>query len=136
MQPDERRKLLVREWLQIADEDLRSAQRLLDHQPIVRAATYHAQQAMEKALKGYLTWHQIPFPWTHNLERLVLMCQQIDETFAELLSSAEYLSPFATVPRYPADQLEISLNDAHHALRLASAAVEFIYDRLPREVHF
>jgi HEPN domain-containing protein len=31
---------------------------------------YHAQQAVEKALKGALTYLQIAFPFTHDLDRL------------------------------------------------------------------
>jgi HEPN domain-containing protein len=134
MQPEERRNSLVREWLSIAEEDLHSARRLLEREPLIRAATYHSQQAMEKALKGYLTWHQISFPWTHNLERLVQMCEQVDTEFEQLLSTAEYLSPFATVPRYPADHVLITLEEANEAFRLASSALEFVRARLPDDV--
>ena len=33
-------------------------------------ALFHCQQAVEKALKGLLTWHDVPFRKTHSLEEL------------------------------------------------------------------
>lgn len=45
----------VREWLDIADSDMRSASALLDlDPPEVRTAAFHCQQAAEKYLKGFL----------------------------------------------------------------------------------
>jgi hypothetical protein len=34
-----------------------------------RAAVFHCQQAAEKALKGFLAWHDVPFRKTHTLKR-------------------------------------------------------------------
>jgi HEPN domain-containing protein len=35
------------------------------------AACFHAQQVAEKCLKAFLTHYEVPFPYTHNLTKLV-----------------------------------------------------------------
>jgi HEPN domain-containing protein len=49
-------------WLVKARRDLLVAEQLLAHDaPLLDAVAYHCQQTGEKALKGYLFWHDIPF---------------------------------------------------------------------------
>lgn len=131
MQHDERLVSIVQEWVQIAEEDYRSAARLLQPDPLLRSAVYHCQQSVEKALKAFLTWNQEPFPWSHNLEQLLHYCIAIDPGFTELEPAARFLTPFATVPRYPADQLALSLEDGEHGLALARQSLDFVWLRLP-----
>ena len=38
--------------------------------PLPREALYHCQQAAEKALKGFLAFHDHPFRRTHDLREL------------------------------------------------------------------
>ena len=62
----------AKEWLARADRDLSVAARVLSgDDPFPDAAAFHSQQAAEKALKGFLAAHEVPFPKTHDLERLV-----------------------------------------------------------------
>ncbi len=60
----------VQNWLRKAETDLRAAEHLLtiDQEDYFPAA-FHAQQAAEKFLKGFLSRHQIPFPKTHDIGR-------------------------------------------------------------------
>jgi HEPN domain-containing protein len=58
----------VKAWLQKAHSDLRAAQILATHGPVVLdAAVFHCQQAAEKALKAFLIWKAVPFDRVHNL---------------------------------------------------------------------
>jgi hypothetical protein len=58
----------AREWLTRADEDLQVADLAVRAAPPhLGTAAYHAQQAAEKALKGFLTAHGVPFRPTHDL---------------------------------------------------------------------
>jgi HEPN domain-containing protein len=58
-------------WLQKAGQDLRRVERCLaDEPPDVEDALFHCQQAAEKALKAFLTWHDQPFKKTHDLAAL------------------------------------------------------------------
>ena len=45
---------------------------------IVEDVLFHCQQAVEKALKAFLTWHDRPFGKTHDLQRLGLRCPRVD----------------------------------------------------------
>lgn len=53
---------LVQSWLTKARNDLGSARRLTsDPEPYLDIAIYHCHQAAEKALKGFLVYHDIEF---------------------------------------------------------------------------
>ena len=65
---DEATSELTRTWLIKARADLGSARKLAsgpDAYP--DAAIYHCQQAAEKAVKGFLTFHEQRFEKVHNL---------------------------------------------------------------------
>jgi HEPN domain-containing protein len=49
------------------------------------AACFHAQQMAEKCLKAFLAWAQVPFPYTHNLAKLVEIAAGVDPSFRSLL---------------------------------------------------
>ncbi len=93
-------------------------------------AVFHAQQAMEKALKAFLAAYDRPFPKTHNLERLVGLCQRSDSAFVGFMDTAHTLNPYVTQFRYPGGPLEPELAEAKEALRLASELVEFVRQQL------
>jgi hypothetical protein len=59
------------------------------------------QQAAEKALKGFLTWHGRPFRKTHNLEEIGEQCLVLDPTLLETVDQAAPLSEYAWRFRYP-----------------------------------
>jgi HEPN domain-containing protein len=53
--------------------------------PLLDDPMFHCQQAAEKALKAYLTWHDRPFRRTHDLVELGNQCVEIDHTLDPLL---------------------------------------------------
>lgn len=55
---------------------------------IVGDALFHCQQAIEKALKAFLTWHDEPFRKTHDLGELGTQCVTLDDTLTALLRRA------------------------------------------------
>jgi len=67
----------VRQWLHYGDEDLRLARHGFTLKSAVpyRLLAYHAQQCAGKHLKAYLVFCRIDFPFTHNIGRLVKLCQ-------------------------------------------------------------
>jgi HEPN domain-containing protein len=67
---------------------------------------YHAQQCAEKYLKALLVSQQIDFPFTHNISRLLELCQMSDEWKKEIID-AEELSPFAVSTRYPGEKTKL-----------------------------
>jgi HEPN domain-containing protein len=64
----------IKTWIEKAEHDLMSAQRLLEIEPmILDNACFHCQQAVEKCLKAFL----ISFIYYHNAQTLILLLQQL-----------------------------------------------------------
>jgi HEPN domain-containing protein len=67
----------------------------------VEDIVFHAQQAVEKALKAFLTWHGRAFRNTHNLVELGEAWSELDPTLEALLRHAAPLTEYAWKFRYP-----------------------------------
>jgi len=101
--------------------------------PIPEDAVFHAQQAVEKALKAFLCWYDVPFRKTHDLRELGRQCVSLDNSLDSLCLRAECLTPFAWQFRYPEEPSAPSLEEARQALSLAREVYEAIVERLPVE---
>lgn len=69
-------KPATRQWLDLADTDLRAAETLCEDESLTRAVAFHCQQAVEKALKAFLEEKGLPLVKTHDLRRLLGMVRQ------------------------------------------------------------
>ena len=68
-------------WLATADMDLKAAaHQVTAVSPFTADAVFHAQQAAEKAMKGFLAWHDAPFRKTHDLAEIGQQCAGIDSS--------------------------------------------------------
>ncbi len=73
---------LTRSWLVKAKRDLLSAYELASADtPLLDTAAYHCQQAAEKAIKGFLLFHDVRFEKTHDIEVLVSQASEVDSSF-------------------------------------------------------
>ena len=125
----------TRLWFAKAKADLRGAAVDMEVEPpLVEDAMFHCQQAVEKALKGFLTWHDQPFRKTHNLVELGMQCSEIAPSLEPLLHSAARLSGYATIYRYPGTVIAATAEEAANAQSLAKEVVESILLLLPSEV--
>jgi len=128
MRPESLRE--AQEWLTRAERDLLATERSLRDRPILGEVTvFHAQQAGEKALKGYLTAHDTAFTRTHDLVELVTLCERIDPEFSRFLNAARILTPYAVRFRYPGGPLEPTIGEAEQALQLAREILLFVRSR-------
>jgi HEPN domain-containing protein len=86
----------VKEWLRYANNDLIVARHSFEdlHPKQKEIAAWHCQQCAEKALKAFLIFNDIESPRTHNLEKLYLLCRNIDSSFSMLAILCENLNPF------------------------------------------
>ena len=124
-----------RPWFTKAAQDLRAAEVLLAADPpLLGEAAYHCQQAGEKALKGFLSWHDIPFGKTHDLAAIGGLCVTNDPSLESLCQRADRLSVFAWAFRYPGDPEEPTPSEVEVALRLAREVYEAMLARLPAEL--
>lgn len=134
MQPENRKGRLTRQWLAKTHRDLLAAERALQGSPPLRdVAAFHWQQAAEKALKAFLTWHDRPFRRSHDLLYLVQECAAMDCSFSQLADAAALLNPYATEFRYPGDVEEPTQEATDSARRASQEVVGFVEAALPRD---
>jgi HEPN domain-containing protein len=126
----------VRSWLLKAATDLRAAGVDLGASPpLIGDAMFHCQQAIEKALKAFLTAHDDPFRKTHDLDELAIACGRIDPALEAEVGPARDLTAFAWEFRYPGEADEPLLEEAERVVALAHQAYEAVRSRLPKETH-
>ncbi|MGI8551104.1 MAG: HEPN domain-containing protein [Dehalococcoidia bacterium] len=123
---------LTWEWIAKAEQELQGAERSNQPPALPGIVAYHCQQAMEKALKGFLLWRDEPFRKTHELKELVQQCAAVDATFIQLEATAAELGPYAVQFRYSGSDAEPTPALAARALHLALDAVDFVKMRLPQ----
>ncbi len=126
----------ARAWFTKAAEDLRAGEfeRHADP-PLAFDIVFHAQQAAEKALKGFLTWHRRTFRKTHNLVEIGEACAAIEPELEPLLRQAAPLTEYAWRFRYPGELEAPTSAEAESALNLAREVYEASLAKLPRELH-
>ncbi len=108
---------LSREWLDMAEMDLKAAEYLLGMRPVpVEIICYHCEQAAEKLLKGSLIHFDVVPPKTHDLIQLCKLCCNIDMGFEALIDACVELTPYGVQVRYPSN-LELDESDTRCALR-------------------
>jgi HEPN domain-containing protein len=130
--PEEVKREFLRQWLEKAEGDWSLSHRLLsDPEPPTEAIAFHAQQAVEKYLKAFLTWHQVEFPKTHDIKRLLGLAGSCDQVLAESLSNAASLTAYAVEYRYPGEYPSVTADDAANAVMLADLARDQVRRRLP-----
>lgn len=79
---------------------------------------FHVQQAIEKSLKAWLAAHSIPFPFTHDLSRLLGLLEDDGVEVAVFWPLVQY-TVFAVQARY-----EVSLTDMDEAIDRAAAIAD------------
>lgn len=119
----------VKELLQLARLDLDSAQTVYDCAP----ACCFSQQASEKYLKAFLAFHSVKFDKTHNLARLLSLCERIAVEFCQLHGTAQILAPYAVDVRYRGPIVASAKDDARAAMQAGWTIHEFVMARLPAD---
>jgi HEPN domain-containing protein len=91
---------------------------------------FHSQQAAEKAVKAFLTYHQVPFRKTHNLTDLGSQCASIDPSLEAILREVADLTDYASAFRYPDAPYEPDADEAAGALATATTLCDEVRRRL------
>jgi HEPN domain-containing protein len=117
----------VIEWIQIAEDDLYSAQILYEQvRKPYEIICYHCAQSAEKYLKGFLSYNDIIPEKTHNLLLLLELCIEKDKTFENIRTECSLLNKFTNEIRYP-HRIEIKKDDVDYSIN----AVERIKNITP-----
>jgi len=125
--PDEVRRDLVKRWIQQADQDLEAAEVLLrDGSRLRPIIAFHAQQAAEKYLKAVLVGHQVDFPKTHDIGKVLDLVAGPEPDAAAALQEATLLTPYGVEVRYPGDSPELLPGEETRALEIARRVREAV----------
>ncbi len=123
----------VHRWLQKAVHDRLTAEAALACvPPITDTAAFHAQQAVEKLLKAFLTWREQEFEKIHDLRSLIELCGELDDGFRDHQDAVEPLTAYAVRYRYPGPA-DPSVEDVRRALEIVDRVERFVRERLPSD---
>ena len=85
-------------WFEFAERDLDSCRKLLEGK-LCANACFHAQQAVEKALKGLLLYRGKSIPKIHNLPELFVLLEEA--ALASYRDAIDVLNKYYIPTRYP-----------------------------------
>lgn len=87
----------VLEWCTKAENDFKAACDLGERKddPLPDLVCYHCQQACEKYLKAFLISLSKSPPWVHDLDELLDLCAEYDQSFEKIRELTEPLTPYA-----------------------------------------
>jgi HEPN domain-containing protein len=110
----------AQEWIVHAEGDLHYARLGQDDPEALRnLIVFHAQQAIEKALKATLVAREIEFPKTHDLAELTEIIEGAGMTWPTDFNQVLEFTPFATQSRYPGFDDPITEAEVQEAIALA-----------------
>ena len=119
----------VAAWLARSRQDLRAAAVVLAVDPPLSAdAAFHCQQAVEKALKALLTYHDRPFGKTHDIGQLANACLKHAPGLERQLRRSATFTEYAWRFRYPGEVFEPDVAEVADALEVATMIVEAVGD--------
>ena len=118
-----------REWLNRARSDLALA-RTERPDVYLEDLCFHAQQAVEKAVKALLIARQVDFPYTHDIAQLLTLLENAGQPLPEPIRGAERLTRFAVFARYPGVGPPVRREEYEEALTIAEAVVHWAEEQI------
>jgi HEPN domain-containing protein len=116
---------IYEEWLLKAKRDLDTARALLE-KSYFDTAIYHTQQCAEKALKGYSVYRLQPLMKTHDLEKILNICINLDSSFQQLDLFATSLNGLDVQFRYPDVEFEPEETEVIEAIEWSEQILDFV----------
>lgn len=121
----------MRQWLGKATEDLLAADLILAGRlDTYWTASFHAQQAAEKALKALLTRHQVDFARTHSIGELLQLAEPVLPGISPRLDAARALTPHAVADRYPGQEEPVTQASARRHVDVARSVLDTVTEAL------
>ena len=126
------KKDIIKRWLKKAEADLKTAKILLEVEDApTESICFHAQQAVEKFLKAYLTFVDVRVGKTHDIATLLRKCLEKNKNFQNLdIERLEELTFYAVEVRYPEGFYIPTLEEANEAVKLAEQTKDFVMTEL------
>lgn len=122
---------LIRNWIDKAKKDLLTAEHESTFEDgVIENICFHSQQAVEKFIKAYLIYLDIPFTKTHEIGELITKCEEKDPQIKEFKDEADLLTDYAVEVRYPDGWFEPSLDDSQQAIELAKKIKNYVLGKI------
>jgi HEPN domain-containing protein len=118
----------AKSWLAIAARDISVAKHLFEvMRPMpVEVVCFHSQQAMEKALKAVLAYHEAVIRKTHEIDEIIADCAKYTAEITVDMRVAEVMSNFAVAARYKEDNRDITEDTAEFAIKQAEQTLDMV----------
>ncbi len=116
------------EWLNRARSSLEIAKNR-GPQIYLEDLCFEAQQAAEKAIKALMIERGIDFPYVHDIARLLSLLRESGEAIPDAVGNARKLTRFATVTRYPMNQV-VTEQHYQEAVAVAEAVLRWAEERI------
>ena len=124
-------KVITGEWLERANDDLRAAELLLQQTELSNIVAFHAQQAVEKYLKGFLVAFGIKPKKIHTTATLTKQCAEINRQFRDFVDKCKMLDRYYIPPRYPVGPvLTYRKEEAQKAIETMEEIINIIKEML------
>jgi hypothetical protein len=128
--PDPDAESLLSEWIEKAEADLEAAAQLAPHVAtsarLREVVGFHCQQAVEKFLKALLTYYQVEFPKTHDIERLLTLVGRVGRR-AMKSSQGDRDRPRGEGDGASSFGLGVALGEGRTNVQRGSSAILFLY---------
>ena len=121
---------IVEEWFERGDHDIESSELLFNANGYTDTICFHAHQAVEKYLKGYLLYQGDRPRKIHNLEELAKDCATFDKNFLNYLDDCLFLTRYYIETRYPTSfPYNYPREEAKKAIETANVIIKFIRNK-------
>jgi HEPN domain-containing protein len=119
------------EWIVHAHSDLEVARlALTSSKVLLEDVCFHAQQCVEKALKGLLLSRGTPIVKTHDIRVLVTLLDDLSIVLPEKLTDIDRLTSFATIARYPGFWETTTRSEAEYFIQQADQTLKWVEELL------
>ena len=116
-------------WLARAKSSLAISKNRSDDDIFYEDLCFHTQQAVEKAIKGFLIFYNIEPEKTHNLVSLIKeLSKYID--IPEEINETAILNDYAVQTRYPGDYTPIEKEEYNHAIKIAEDCINWVENKI------
>ena len=116
------------EWLNRARSSLEIAKNR-GPQIYLEDLCFGAQQAAEKAIKALMIKRGIDFPYVHDIARLLSLLRESGEVIPDAVGNARKLTRFATVTRYPMNQV-VTEQHYQEAVSVSEAVLRWVQESI------
>ncbi len=129
---NENKMTIVKRWFSKGDNDLKNIQNNLESEDIpTDTICFHAQQAIDKYIKGALVYFDQDISKAHDLVKLLTEIASFIPELSVMEEDLEKITEFAVEVRYPDSFYDHSLEEAKGAYEIALKVKDIVLSKVP-----